>query len=274
MPTYYPQIGSGIITALPYQRSAAFDTIRNELPSGQIFARSNLSNELGVWSVVHQALSNSDLETLRTFFAGRHGRALSFIFLDPSGNLVPFSEDFADASWSNQQATIGAAVTDPEGGNLATSVASTGSDAKLWTTILPDGDASGYILCGSVWARATGSSQQLHIAFLDSGPLIIGGTTFDLPQNQWVRIQHTITLATATSIGFQIGGLGTWASGETIQLFGAQAVPMPGPGEYSKSPGNSGLHNNCRFGSDEWSPEYVSAGINRIQIEIEEFGGG
>lgn len=270
MPTYYPHLG-GITTALPYSAEFRFDTVFSELESGQRHSRSNLNQELGRWLVTHNSLSDADVAVLETFFAGRHGPARKFTYLDPGGNLVRFSENFADASWIKTQVSVGASTTDPFGGNGAVSASSTGSGGRLTAVVLPEGQAQGLTLNASVFVRPA-SAQQMAIGFR-SGAATLSSEVFSLAGGIWRRISTTHTVSVGGVVEIMIGGEGTWTAGQTIDLFGAQVSPMPGPGDYVKTPGNLGLHDNCRFASEEFSPEVFSPGLSRIQLEIVEFGG-
>jgi len=138
----------------------------------------------------------------------------------------------------------------------------------LHTLVIPDGDADGLIFTVSVWARATGASQQLKIGFID-GPGV-DDTIWDLPQNQWIRITHTHTLTSALTAFLLIGGNATWGSSEVIQLFGAQCVPMLGPGDYVQSPAFFGRRDKCRFDMPSISWRKDGPNNNAVSIKIKE----
>jgi hypothetical protein len=203
---------------------------------------------LGRWTFPYASLTDDERTILEDFFRARRGRYESFALLDPYGNLVPYSDVFSNASWEKNSTTPGAAIADPRGGERAVSVASSGSNANLVSTIIPDGDASGFVICGSVWVKAP-AAQTLSIGFVDSGFTVLGNQIWDLSADTWHRIWCTTFLATNNYVRLLIGGFSTW-SGQTLHLFGAQAVPLPGPAAYVRTPGRAGLRRNVRFDQD------------------------
>jgi hypothetical protein len=219
--------------------------------------------------MTYSHLTDGELSLLNSFFAEMKGSYGEFIYLDPGGNLVPYSDDFAHGSWEKYNgATPGAAVGDPFGGSRARAVTG-GANAMLAASVLPAGNGSGITLCGSVYVWAASTPQQLSIGFIDSGFSVLASTTWDLRAG-WQRIQQQITLSTNSSIRMLIGGFGTWASAN-LQLFGAQCVPLAGPGVYVPSPANFGLHAKCRFDSEALNARYVGPNQNSVSFAIAEY---
>ncbi len=274
MAIYYPQLPNGIITQKPYTSGVSFSTILQEVESGRPYSFPQIgagltnfpTNPLGKFSLNYPLITDAEIATLLTFFRDTaEGRLNEFIFLDPGGNLVPFSEDFSNASWTRTSVSVGAAQIDPFGGALAVILTATSSDSKMSAIVVPAGGASGFILTASIWVRAASAGQSLQLGFTDSGFSVIGSQIFALPQNIWTRIVYSITLATSSSIRVQVGGSSTW-NGTTINTFGAQCVASPGPGAYRKTPGSDGLHAKCRFDVDEF--EYKQSGINQNALVL------
>ena len=260
MPTYYPQLdSSGTLAQYPYSSSASFDTVRDDMDMGRryAFARigaglSNFPTEpLYRWPNNYSSLTQAQADTLEAFFDSMAGRFGEFTYLDPGGNLVKQSELFSHASWSG--AGVGSTgITDPWGGSLACTVS-----GSLSTTVLPDGGAAGFVLCGSVYVKGSGS-----VTLSLSGA---GSRVWTLPANDWTRVFISGTIATSSAVAFSIALPGA------VSLFGAQCVPMPGPGEYAKSPGNYGLHSKCRFDTDELSFRHLGPDQIAVSAPIAEY---
>jgi hypothetical protein len=258
MPTvYFPQLAAdGHIVERGATFGDTFDTLKTDGSVAQRTAWARIgagldnfpTEPLGRWTLPYAQLTDAERTVLEDFFRARRGRYESFSLLDPFGNLVPRSEDFAHASWEKNSTTPGAAVADPRGGTRAVSVGSSGSNANLVSTIIPDGDASGFVVCGSVWVKAP-AAQTLSIGFVDSGFSVLGNRIWDLPAGSWRRIWCTTTLATNAYIRLLIGGFSTWG-GQTLALFGAQSVPLAGPAAYVRTPGRAGLRRKVRFDQD------------------------
>ena len=265
---YFPQINSrGIMVQRPYSTTLEDWTTSEDQPSGPRFGYLRRSNPLGRWDLQYPSITDAETAVLETFFDSMQGKYGVFTFLDPGGNLVQYSDLFSDASWSKYTATVGSAAADPFGGNLAMSVTGTSSNSMLATSVLPSGNASGFVICGSVWVKAP-AAQTLSIGFIDSGFSVLGQSTWNLAAGQWQRIYFGMTLASNAPISLLIGGLATWGT-QTLALFGAQVSPAPGPGGYQRSPGNNGLHATCRFDQDRFAVDYKNGpNSNAVKLKI------
>jgi hypothetical protein len=281
MPTYFPPLNAtGLISQLPYTSGRTFKTVvtkspYNAPPTTFSWYGSGISGlpttARGRFIISLPSLSDASFALLKTFFTTvAEGRLNEWSFIDPGGNLVPASENFADASWSLTSLSVGAAVTDPWGGSRATALTSTASDSYMIASLLPGGGASGFVLCASIWARALSSSQTLRVGFLDGGSSLIASNTVPLPQNQWVRISCSTTLATSSSIRVIFGGGGSWNS-TSIQLFGAQVSATAGPGGYRQTPGADALRPKCRFDTDDLKFTYMGPSQISVQLPVSEY---
>jgi hypothetical protein len=262
--TYFPQLNAqGLRVQYPARASQLHLTRLESQSSGPRFATATRTNPLSRWQLQYPQLTTAALATLQSFFHAQKGRYGEWTWLDPSGNLCPYSDEFTNAAWERYGTTPGSAAADPFGGTLAVSVAGS-TNGMLATIVLPDGDGAGTLLCGSVWVYAT-APQSFHIGFVDSAFSLIGSRTWSL-RTGWQRIHCSVTLATSSYIRLLIGGLNTWA-GATLRLFGARCAPLAGPGEYVRSPGNYGLH-RARFDSDAIAVTYSGPGTHSASVDI------
>jgi len=201
----------------------------SDMPTGKRYSYARIQAPLGNWDVNFPALTDANLATMEAFFAQQQGRLQPFTFLDPAGNLEQYSDDFSQSAWVKATLTLGAAVADPFGGTGATSITGTGANSHMSCYVLPDGGASGFTLCGSVWAKAAGAGQPLLIALTDDTLAILGSPVSQtLPQGSWVRIFFGFTLASADKIKLLIGGFNSWSTSQVISPFGAQCAPTLG----------------------------------------------
>lgn len=277
---YFPQLSSGIMTQRPYRFSQAFNSVLSDTPAGRPYGfvkrGSGLTyyptGPLGKWDIYFTSITDAEVQTLRTFFASVQGRVGEFVFLVPEGNLVPNSENFSDASWSLSGITVGSAVTDPFGGNRATTLTSTISNASLTATVVPAGFVPTFWFCLSLYAKAHSAGQNLALGFQDAGHSNLAQAVFALPQNQWTRIYCPFQMpgGNNTVLNAVIGGNGTWAS-TAIDVFGVHCCPTGGLGDYLKSPANFGLHNHCRFDVDMMEIRTVGPNENSVTLPIVEY---
>lgn len=269
---YFPQITGGVMTTLPYSSALSYrSTAEDSDFTGRRSAWKWRANPLGSYAINLQALTAAELAIVQNFFYSMEGRKGEFAFLDPGGNLVNYSDDFTNASWTKSSINVSVAATDPLDGNLATLLGSTGSNGLLYTTVIPAGLASGFVLTVSVWAKAIGAGQSLAIGFMDNTLTNLGNVIWPLPQGVWQRISCTITLATNNPIIVNIGGANTWSTGQLIQLFSAGCVPMPGAGPRLLTPGMDGLRPHCRFDTDDFIVDYQDFGKTAVNLPVMEF---
>lgn len=271
---YFPQINnvSGTMTMLPYTAGYDYRTTSIDLPSGKRFAWKWRSNPLGRYALNLSNITDAELTVVRDFFYSMEGRKGEFGMLDPGGNLVPFSDLYSDSSWTKNSLSIGSAQTDPFGGNLATRLTATGSNADMHCTIIPAGNASGFLFVASCWARAVSANQSLSIGFRDNSLTDLGGSIIGIPQGVWKRVFVPNGISTNSPIVMQIGGFGVWGAGNAIDIFGAQVSPLfGGPGPRLITPGFDGYRAKCRFDTDDFVVNHQQVNSNSITLPIQEY---
>jgi hypothetical protein len=265
-PVYFPQLNSlGMMTQLPYSVTQSYATIGVDMPAGRRWAYSTrgagLTNfptgPLTRFNLSYPALSDAERVLLLAFFNAQCGRYGQFTFLDPGGNLVPASENFADPSWTAGGLTVGAFVADPFGGTHAKAITGSGT---LTAPVLPGGFASGFRMCASVWVYPHVGGNNVTIELVG-----FASQAWTLPGNVWTRIECPALLGSNAAVNVRI------TSSTTMDLFGAQVTPALGPGGYQKSPGNNGLHMKCRFDTDAFTSTQVGPDEHSLQLPIIEY---
>ena len=251
----FPQLNAaGMMVQLPFASTFSHLSSVSELQAGARQSYYWRPLPLMAWNLSYPTLSVAEYNTLLAFQQSQQGRYGEFTFLDPGGNLVPASELFSDASWTNSGVTLTSGQADPYGGTLATQ----GTAGSLKAQVLPSGFA-GFLLCGSVWARAASGSPTLTVALVDSASAVQATTTVTLGA-AWQRVSAAAILASGNAISLSLA----W-SGASIVLFGAQVAPLGAAGAYAKTPGNYGYHTKVRFDTDLLEPQYV--GPNQVSLK-------
>lgn len=268
MATYFPQINAnGIAGPKGMSTKLVYRTDIRDMENGKRFTYAHLANPLQLVSLPFRNISDAELTVLKDFFVARGGPKEEFEFLNPMGNLVTYSEDFSNAAWTKTSVTVGAATTDPFGGNRATILTSSAASGTISTTVVPSGTLpTGFVLCLSLWARANGASQDIETSIVG-----VSSKVHVLPEGKWKRIHHTVVNTSGAILNFQIGGNSHWGSGERIDMWNVQCVSGPGPGPEMRTPaGIPGRVAKARFTSDsfEWTTE--APDNNRVTIVLEE----
>jgi hypothetical protein len=276
---YFPQFmtSKAMVQLDSYKSQTSFRTIVVDIESGprQTYGLygTGLNNfptdGLGKYQAT-VVITDAELVALRDFFEDRNGRLEEFIFLDPSGNLVKYSEDFANVDWTKTNLSLGALTTDPYNGSLAYPITATTSDGFMSAPVLPAGDASGFVLTASAWVKPQSPGQTLEIGFTDGGGSVLGSRTWQITTvGRWYRIHYTHTLASAAAVRMKLGGFSTW-NATTIHVFGVQVVALPAEGGYVKSPACYGYRPKCRFDMDEFKWRKTGPDENTVSFSIEE----
>jgi hypothetical protein len=267
---YFPFINSqAMITQLPYTHGQVYNTLGVDMPAGRRWAFATRGagltnfpgNALHKYVMNYPSISDAETAILRTFFYAMNGRYGSFSILDPGGNMVTDSENFATGGWTLSGVTLGSSTTDPFGGSKATALSGAGTLTNIFSPSIAG--ANGFALCGSVWVRphATGS-VSIALVELTGGTTIVS-KTLTLAANIWFRIDCSTILATNANISLQIT-----VSGSATDIFGAQCSPTIGTGGYTKAPDIPSMRTKCRFDTDSFTVRALGPDQNSLSLPI------
>jgi hypothetical protein len=206
------------------------------------------------WQLQYAGISDVEAAALSQFFQTCEGSLNGFTFVDPSGNLLAWSEDLTNAAWQLAPLmTVAPGATDPFGGTSAFHLSNSGAAAQGLSQTL---NATGaYVYSFSVYAKA---AQPVSITLkLDAHSKSFNtGTT-------WSRISLSGSgNPTADSIAFSIQtGPGA------IDLFGPQVDAQPSASAYKKST-TGGVYQNARFQSDSLTCTSTAPNQNSAVVSI------
>jgi len=143
-------------------------------------------------------------------------------------NFLPYSQRFTAPSWSRYQAVAvdnGALAPDGTQTGAVLTAPSGSTDASISDIVSNPAPFSGSAVIGSIWLRSPAGPQQVLLTLIqasNSGSTPLGAVTINLTTDwQRFRVSGT-TLSTLTTLALQIGGGGTFTSGQTIHAWGAQ----------------------------------------------------
>src|SRR5690349_18339431 len=117
---YYPQLTSGSVCQFPVGWRVTARTVSNELPGGDTVRMDDPGARTIYWQLKYSSLTDNEEAAMEQLFKAAEGRLQTFRFLDPTDNLLMWSEDWTKQVWSSDpllQLTAGG--TDPFGGNGA-----------------------------------------------------------------------------------------------------------------------------------------------------------
>lgn len=133
-------------------------------------------------------------------------------------NVALQSEAFG-TTWTTSSGSITSNTTAaPDGTTTADTATSTG-DSFIYQYFTP-ASATSYTF--SFWAKAASGTNQMNIYFGRSSPLTYPANASITLTTEWQRFTLTGTMLDTSQHFVQIGGAGTFSSGESIILWGGQ----------------------------------------------------
>ena len=244
----YPQLATGAMTQFPVRKQRRRRTVVNTAVDGTSIKLADPNGEVTEWQLAYSDLSDTELSALEQFFAAAEGTLNGFVFLDPTSNLLAWSNNLNAQVWTpGPFLTLVGGVTDPFGGTLAWRLSNGGAGAQdiCQTLAAP----AGYLYCLSAYVR---SAQPLTATLL-----IGGGRAERAVTNQWTRIVFAANGdATASSIQF---GLEV-PPASSLDVFGLQVEPQAGASAY-KATTSGGVYQDARLADDLLT--ITTTGVNR-----------
>lgn len=257
MPTF-PQLSTGAIAQYPYQTDIRFRTVRHEGPNGGAIAFADVSHEERSWDLTLEELSSEEWAALEQLFVDVGGSLRGFTFLDPSSNLLAWSEDLEQDAWANAGAGLTAGQGDPLGGNRATTLTAGGGGATVSQTIDAPGD---YRYAASVWARTSSAGAGLRVA---NGQGSEQFTAF-AADGVWRRYKAPYDGGSASeSMRFEIQAPGSGG----IDVFGPQLEAQAAASEYKPSGELGGVYPWARFDQDVLSDRSTGPQRHSARLRI------
>ncbi len=165
-------------------------------------------------------LVTAGIGVTRTDFDPATGALLGWLIEESRTNLLTYSEQFDNGAWSASDVTVTAnATTAPDGKITADQLSSTGDGTVDRNLALTSGTSYTY----SFWAKRSGGSDvTLQVIAADyGGPGVVLRQSF-MATSSWQRFTFTWTATTTASWYLRIGAEGTFSSGESIYIWGAQ----------------------------------------------------
>jgi hypothetical protein len=254
--TIYPQFANGAVCQFPFEKTLIYRTISNTLEDGSRVVLEDPNSAAVQWKLGYSGLTDTEAESLQAFFVSVSGRLQTFTFLDPTGNLLTWSEDFTQPAWemsSLMACHVGA--NDPLGTQRAITVANNGtaSLALAQSISVP----SSYLCSFSFYVRST---TPLAITLARGSATEVFSVT-----SSWQRA----VLATIASAGSETSTFSvTLPAGAQVDLFGMQVEAQPAPSTYVRTLDQSGVYTATRFDSDSLAFTTDGPNSNRCHVGL------
>ena len=256
--TYYPQISSGTLAQYPLTKRLRRRVIVNRLADGSRIAQLGVSPLSSSWALTYSELSDSERALLCQFHSSMEGRLLTFAFLDPTGNLLKWSEKLNNAVWTRDPGLgIDENISAPNGSSRASRLTNSSAIAQQCRqTVAGPGT---FTYCFSLQARAdvpTTLALRMGSGSASTSSEAKVSTTW---HRYWISGNLQVT-SESLSLGLTV------PANSSVEIYGLQATAQPGPGEYIKTLASSAVHNSVRFVDDALS--FTSSALDNNSMTI------
>lgn len=253
----YPQLSSGAVVQFPFRATSRRRTVVNELPDGRLVQFQDWTAAQTAWRIEYEDLSTAEWEAIRGLHEEMRGRLRTFVFFDPSSNLLAWSEEFERVVWVKDPFLgVTNGVSDPLGGTNARLLtnSSVTNQRIMQRVAIP----SSYVTAFSVWLRSDSPQMATLFRATEHKEIRISA--------DWRRVELSGPgggASSETDFGVEIPG------GATVTAFGAQLDAQPVPSDYKRSEDRSGIFPKTRFASDRLECWSEGPGRYRAVVTLE-----
>lgn len=257
---YFPQLSTGSIGQFPIQKRRVARTVVNQAADGNQYKLADANAAAVEWTLDFQTLTDGERDALISLYSDVEGRLGSFTFLDPTDNLLLWSEDLTQTAWvSNSLLGVTTGVADPQGGTSANQIANNASGAL---TIGQSINAPGwYHYAFSLQAR---SSQSQLLTLIRSTSNTSQSKAYDIGPNWTSLLLSGEFSGTDEIVTFAI----QTQPGRSADLYSIQVEAQAGASGYKMTTSNSGVYPTARFLNDSLSITTDGPGQHSCRIYI------
>jgi len=251
----FPQLQSGAIAQLPLQRSENYRTLVNALSDGSVIRMPDGGFNNVRWSLRYRGLTADEVGRLQSLFVSAEGSLHAFTFVDPTANLLLWSDELSPPVWNRDPQLVLTPVQDAFGGTAGMRIANGAATAQSisQTTNAP----VGLQYCFSGYLRSDTPAQAMFE---------LGGATILTAKlsGTWRRWEAVGIGGTGEQVTF---GLSIPAAA-TIEVCGLQAEAQPCAGTYKSSTATGGVFVDSRFDQDSLEVTATDEGLFACTVEV------
>jgi hypothetical protein len=245
----YPQL-----IQFPVQKTKRPRTVVNTAADGSTVRLADPAAEITQWRLDYVDLMDDEAALLEQFFADAEGSLNGFTFLDPTANLLAWSDELDIDVWQTDPLLmVTDLVADPAGGTRAWRLSNpAGAGQGIGQTIEAPG---GYSYCFSVYVRAAAPTTVR---------LTAGGEATDrVVTSAWDRIVFAVTPAAAESVRFGI----EVSNGAALDIYGPQVEAQGGASKY-RAATRGGVYTDAHLSDDVFSVTRTGCNRNSCTVNI------
>jgi len=257
---YFPQLATGAVSQFPVTRNARLRTVSNELPGGYAIRMPDPGLQKVQWRLRYTALTDGERAAMESLFAASEGQLNTFVFLDPTANLLQWSEDWTHSVWAaDPLLQVSGGIADPLGGTGATQLTNIAQTTQQ--IVQNTSGPSSFVYCYSLYVRSAVPTTIQLVRTATGQTLLTPVTT----TSSWARVTATGSLTVQQNgIGFGV----QLPAGEQVDIFGGQVEAQPAAGLYKKTTDLGGIYAKTRFVSDVLIVSATAPNQNACQIDL------
>lgn len=253
---YYPQLATGAIAQYPSRKMMQRRTIVNRSQGDRAVKMADPEGSGMRWELGYSGLTDAEIAGLEDLFKAAEGRLRSFVFLDPSGNLLRWTEDLSKSVWQGSTQVMGD-IEDPEGGNAASRITNAAQAAQRLSQTI---DAPGwYWYSFSLWVRSSSTNHVILGIETADGEIAVSRPVS--PEWEAVHVSGAIAGEAETLRCFV-----ELPAASALDVYGLQLDAQRDSSGYRKTTDTSGVY-LARFDQDEF--ECVSYGPDNHSISLQ-----
>jgi hypothetical protein len=257
---YFPQLSTGAVGQYPIQKRRLTRTVVNEASDGFVFKLADSNAAAVEWILNFQTLTDNERDVLAQFHGSVEGTFGDFTFLDPTDNLLCWSEKLDETVWErNLLLTVTTGIADPSGGTSANRISNSGAGPLA---IQQDVNGPGwYEYAFSLQAR---SDQAQQLTLIRSTATASQSGAFEIGPD-WTPILLSGKFTgtdPAVTFGIQL------QPGGSADLYAVQVEAQIGASGYKKTLSSCGLYPNARFLDDALAIQADGPSQHSCQIRI------
>ena len=256
----FPQLTTGALAQYPIVKQRIERTIQNIAQDGSVISLYDIYAPQIRWTLSYRDLTDLEANAITLMFAACEGPLQPFLFVDPTANLLLFSQDLTQSSWViSSLVRIIPGFEDPLGGNAATRVTNpAGATLPLTQSVAIPGQ---YTCAFSVYLRCSSTPCAVSLSRSD------GNNSTSQPASlsaAWTRFYLSSTFASSQS------GLCQFSldipPNTTVDVFGFQVDAQLMPGTYIPTTSGNATYPNSRF--DMTQLGIVSTGPSQHTLQL------
>ena len=262
---YFPQLTTGSVAQYPCHKERRYRTVVNETPGGSLYTYADGSAVATSWNLSYTGLTDAERARLEQLFSDAEGRLLPFVFTDPFGNMLRWSERLDKPAWTiSAYVHLTSGLPDPLETTRATRVINAAQTSQEIIQEVSGGGPGEY--CFSLTAKA---EAPCKLVLAIEGSERRAETTIQL-RGTWADVGcSTLFDAPFESLKFVV----SLEPGATLDVFGCTAQAQRSSSGYRPTRDKSGLYERTYFADDDLRITANGPDNNACELQLMSFSG-